>query len=148
MSIESYYPELNVRPDIPIMKEWVSALRSGRYDQATDVLRSAEDDCSFCCLGVVCDLYAHKGKGEWRDVGTFVVDGYIQESVLPMPIATLLFGTPLRCMESGLLPIYTRSQNAVTLSDLNDSGLTFGQIADLIEYFFIKPYEGASDGQS
>src|SRR6185503_10300407 len=34
--------------------KWLEALRSGRYQQATDVLRD-ESNC-FCCLGVLADI--------------------------------------------------------------------------------------------
>ncbi len=46
-----------------IADKWVEALESGDYKQARNVLH---DSNSFCCLGVLCDLY-HKetGKGEW-----------------------------------------------------------------------------------
>lgn len=45
-----------------IMKRWVRALRSGRYRQTTGKLRARNKagnaTNNFCCLGVLCDLYA------------------------------------------------------------------------------------------
>ena len=38
-----------------VKTQWLEALRSGSYQQGTGVLRDAEN--SFCCLGVLCDLY-------------------------------------------------------------------------------------------
>ena len=39
-----------------VKKMWVAALRSGEYEQCRKVLRNGEG--GFCCLGVLCDLYA------------------------------------------------------------------------------------------
>lgn len=38
-----------------IKAKWVAALRSGEYKQGHEHLRV---DDSYCCLGVLCDLYA------------------------------------------------------------------------------------------
>jgi hypothetical protein len=37
-------------------EEWAQALESGKYKQAHDQLRDPDRN-SFCCLGVLCDLY-------------------------------------------------------------------------------------------
>lgn len=37
-----------------IAKIWTEALRSGKYEQCTSVLRSTDN--KFCCLGVLCEL--------------------------------------------------------------------------------------------
>lgn len=43
----------------PVVKEmWTEALRSGKYEQGHNRLRSNE---SYCCLGVLCDLYDSRG---------------------------------------------------------------------------------------
>lgn len=42
-----------------IAKKWVRALRSGKYKQDVAALRT---DSGFCCLGVLCDLYAKEKK--------------------------------------------------------------------------------------
>jgi hypothetical protein len=54
------------------MKErWLKALRSGEYAQTRHVLHkvtaSPERGLSegYCCLGVLCDLVAKDGEGEW-----------------------------------------------------------------------------------
>ena len=53
-----------------IMKKWVKALRSGKYKQGRGTLCQVDKkgNESFCCLGVLCDLYnkdrkAKKKKG-------------------------------------------------------------------------------------
>ena len=41
-----------------IAKLWAEALRSGEYKQTREVLHSIDSGKeSFCCLGVLCDLY-------------------------------------------------------------------------------------------
>jgi hypothetical protein len=39
-----------------IAKMWIDALRSGEYTQGKFVLRNITQD-TWCCLGVLCDLY-------------------------------------------------------------------------------------------
>jgi hypothetical protein len=39
--------------DQQIKKQWVEALRSGKYKQGTGHLRTGDN---YCCLGVLCDL--------------------------------------------------------------------------------------------
>ena len=51
-----------------VKKMWVEALRSGEYKQGEHTLKN--DKGEFCCLGVLCDLYAKekKLKNPWREV--------------------------------------------------------------------------------
>ncbi len=42
-----------MNPDIKA--QWVAALRSGKYQQGDSALKA---DNKFCCLGVLCELYA------------------------------------------------------------------------------------------
>ena len=48
-----------------VMKKWIEALRSGEYRQGRRRLRQGD---RYCCLGVLCDLYAreHPNKTEWK----------------------------------------------------------------------------------
>jgi hypothetical protein len=34
-----------------VKTKWLEALRSGKYNQTTEVL---QNDCGYCCLGVLC----------------------------------------------------------------------------------------------
>jgi len=44
-----------------IKKEWVAALRSGKYKQGDTYLKNTTDGkTKFCCLGVACDLVGAK----------------------------------------------------------------------------------------
>lgn len=42
-----------------IKRDWVAALRSGKYKQGANLLRSTDD--KYCCLGVLCALAAKSG---------------------------------------------------------------------------------------
>ncbi len=46
-----------------VKKNWLAALRSGEYQQGKDYLHR---DGSFCCLGVLTDLYLKEHKLEWE----------------------------------------------------------------------------------
>src|SRR5690348_18296721 len=58
-----------------IKKKWVKALRSGEYKQGTSLLYNSANE-TYCCLGVLCDLYTKETKIEYRK------DGEIKE-ILP-----------------------------------------------------------------
>jgi len=49
-----------------IKTQWLSALRSGEYQQAHGTLRAADNGGTYyCCLGVLCDLHRKAGLGNW-----------------------------------------------------------------------------------
>lgn len=77
---------LDMNPEI--REQWCKALRSGEYTQAQNDLRIRKDGTnSYCCLGVLTDLYVKAGNPE-----TFQVDGFRanfnvwEESTLPEPV--------------------------------------------------------------
>ncbi len=115
-----------------IKTKWVAALRSGEYEQGIGKLRSNN---SYCCLGVLCDLY-HKetGIGEWvPDTGRddskrlmFLDHG----EALPEEVIAWA-GLP---EEDAMIPIRVHPDKCPrTLSSYNDSGTTFVAVADLID---------------
>jgi len=112
-----------------VKKKWVELLRSGKYSQGKSCLRNGN---SFCCLGVLCDLY-HKetNNGFWdKDDDTYRF--YISDSkeaksyaILPLTVqkwAGLDAGNPCFSCEPDDNCGY-----------LNDNGKNFLQIADMIE---------------
>lgn len=46
-----------------IKEKWVKALKSGKYKKAKNALRTNK---GYCCLGVLCDLYAKEKKQKWE----------------------------------------------------------------------------------
>jgi len=102
-----------------IKKKWIKALRSGKYEQGEERLKTGN---SFCCLGVLCDLSRKDGIGEWQGK---------------------IFKSKNSC-SSGELPDDVRLWAELGdedpfiggwdhLSRLNDNGWTFKAIASLIE---------------
>lgn len=108
-----------------VKKLWVEALESGAYTQTTGGLKG--NDNSFCCLGVLCDLYAKStGDGKWDDqVFTCHRMGgssYRETSYLPGPVqvwAGLEEDNP--CAGTHIL------------SKMNDDGYSFLSIARMID---------------
>jgi len=121
------------------VKEWVKALRSGKYAQAQDYLCEVDETdgtTAYCCLGVACDLfvnnywiqsridvqYTHDGEviycSDWS-IGEFKKSKNVDTTVFPAP----------EMMESmGLDFTYAKR-----LANLNDGGWSFKKIADKIE---------------
>lgn len=99
-----------------IKQAWTEALLSGNYDQTK--ARLYDGDNGFCCLGVLCDLYLKEKNLEWESKHTiFGQYEYLPESV--MKWAELDNDNP--------------KVNGEFLSELNDGGKPFSEIAKLIE---------------
>lgn len=124
-----------------LQKEWVKALRNGRYKQTIGVLCSK--DGSYCCLGVaarVCGIPKAKivGAGDLGD------RDYLEKAKVKLRLRD----------GSGRLerPHQTSPHNVYThLSALNDNAkLSFKEIADLIEKdpenVFLPPKKRAQKG--
>ena len=106
-----------------IKEKWLNALRSGEYSQTRGFLRTIE---GFCCLGVLCDLYAKETGTEWKDNYDFANSSFLGE------LATL----PEKVMKwSGLKEPNPYSENWGSLASLNDEGKEFTKIADVIEKY-------------
>lgn len=121
--------------DQKIKEKWIEALRSGNYQQGRQQLKTWDN--KFCCLGVLCDLYKKEKpdtsinwlRGDlphnveyWAEVnGTdFELTSYVRASA------------KLDHQERMVFP----KGSLVDLVTLNDDGLNFRQIADIIEEHF------------
>ena len=99
-----------------IKAQWLSALRSGDYQQGQGYLRQGDQ---YCCLGVLCDLYGKAVGPEW--------DEYDSGGVCAM-----------HCVDT-TLPIQVQkwadlmSPNPLDLAAMNDSGSAFEELANIIE---------------
>lgn len=106
-----------------IKRKWISALKSGKYGQTREKLKSKNG--TFCCLGVLCDIYAKEKNKKWHtnedDEKMMEMDdsdGSLPKSV--MKWAGLNSGNP--------------KINGHTLSEWNDQEeYKFKEIATLIE---------------
>lgn len=111
-----------------IKQKWLDALRSGQYEQTRGNLCNKH---GFCCLGVLCDLYAKETQTEW---GNESLDFRGLKAFLG-EYATL----PDEVMKwSGLKetnPTFKFDEDSchVSLACLNDDGDDFEKIAKVIE---------------
>lgn len=126
-----------------IKQRWVSALRSGEFEQGTDNLRKGN---KFCCLGVLCELAVEDGvigppELSWESTeiygyGKSEEQKYTNTGELPEAVAKW----------AGLVDEYTYDEfddqpipdvdpvaDGKPLSMWNDGGSTFAELADLIE---------------
>lgn len=147
-----------MRMNTEVKAKLLTALRSGEYSQTRHTLCSIEDGkSSFCCLGVATDIFLKEIGEEWvkyeewgNVIGYANSDKYLPEPVrewadmtasnpkiqihLPLMTETLYYDSGERndCIRAdwnGNLFYLDLS-----LAGLNDSGFTFEQIADVIEY--------------
>ena len=126
---KDYVPE-----PLPGRDEWLTALRSGEYKQGPGALRKRDGigGWEHCCLGVLCVLQKRSEvpSRDWADVTLFDgLSGSLQSS-----------NPAYAALDSrGHLPCGVFVQRAGTeerlmsLASCNDEGLTFADIADIIE---------------
>lgn len=101
---------------LEVRQKWMDALKSGKYAQGKDALRDGD---TFCCLGVLCDLYAKEHpETAWDDEDMFVyaedAEGARVSDIAPFVVANW----------AGV----TYAQMG-TLAEANDGGDTFETIA-------------------
>ncbi len=136
---------LKTKMNPEIKQKWVDALRSGKYEQGSEKLRSHQ---GYCCLGVLCDLYAQEQNVDWKFNGA-----YEEENTQPMDY--WYFDG-----ESEFLPESVREWAGFSLpnpqvrvdvtenddeddwlynddiANLNDTGYTFNELAKMIQEQF------------
>lgn len=109
---------------------WIEALLSGEYKQSQQHLQNED---GFCCLGVLCDVYAKSQSLEWGEHREYD-DGFC--SYNPFSFLGCDEFLPEVVMEwAGLEhedPIITHD-GPTTLSALNDYGHGFEKISELIK---------------
>ena len=109
-------------------KLWIEALRSGKYEQAVGVLESTSG--GFCCLGVACKVAEEHGvKVIYDELGT--IDGNhldyqraVQEwlGLINVDGFPSIDGSP-----------FNLAARYAALTAMNDNGVSFEEIADIIE---------------
>lgn len=116
--------------DKKIALKWAKALESGKYKQAKDALSSREkpkEKYGYCCLGVLCDIYAKEMKGgKWKpEYGAryFVIDGDDRNDA-DLPFA-------VQCW-AGMSSESGDRKEGSSLAQLNDTGTAFKDIAKII----------------
>lgn len=123
---------MRTQQQIEMMQQLIAALRSRTYQQGAMQLRT---ETGYCCLGVACDVYHRAtGRGMWQrgDFGgwLFLADGVDSRTYLP-PAVQQAFGfhsiNPYPDNKG------TRHDAEGPLSRLNDTRVSFSEIADLLE---------------
>ena len=124
--------------------KWVEALRSGKYQQGRGRLKNEKDQ--FCCLGVATDLFKRNlGKWDNKVHPQFIAkDELVSVSYLPTPIRDVLglgdkegnfrWEDVSQALKKKIWK-ETKGTEGVfgNLAELNDAGVSFKTIADLIE---------------
>lgn len=133
-----------------IKEKWLEALRSGEYNQTKGMLR---DDKGYDCLGVLCNIHSEEtGKGVWKRDGNLFYyislpemsgkclnlgDDVISWSeVDTSEVKITISPEHLLKLSEKYYKIYggNLSQDP-TLTELNDSGIPFEEIANIIEQY-------------
>lgn len=131
-----------------IKTKWVAALRGGEYKQARFALNT---DGGMCCLGVLCDLYRkeHPDGPDWNFRLPLETDsaipsvrreevGFFDEEMNVLPPSVEIWAE-VSSNNPTLHELATADRTSddfpTSLANLNDDGLTFPQIADVIEHF-------------
>ena len=125
---------MSTRMNSDIKAQWVTALRSGQYLQGTGRLRcSTPERDRYCCLGVLCELAVQASAippAEFPDESDFDSYAYAgSKSYLPLRVQDW----------SGLFNFsggYKVGRTQHFLSEDNDNGKTFDDIADIVEQCF------------
>lgn len=117
---------------------WVAALRSGKYRQQDN--GNLRDPEGFCCLGVACDIAQDLGALEIEyDIpsGLWYHGSEYETEFLPPEMKRWLGISATGVFEFGYpVPDRIEKHETLELTVLNDNwGLTFDQIADMIDYF-------------
>lgn len=98
-----------------LKQKWVTALRSGRYEQGQRLLRTVDD--RYCCLGVLVDVADPEG---WEPYGKW--HWLYKESDTSIDVESV-------GVLNGALTIEVMD----TLMTMNDTGDSFSEIATWIE---------------
>jgi hypothetical protein len=142
-----------VNPEVKA--KWLAALRSGEYRQGKHALNTGGPEGQFCCLGVLCEVALQEGLEGLERTQPFASEGDDDAAELhyngesgrlpyrvqvwadltdPNPSTSRTYAEVLPEQYSNPNSMYGKVK--ITLAELNDSGYTFQQIADVIERDF------------
>lgn len=122
-----------------VKEKWLAALRSGDYVQGTGTMRRIPDDGPdrFCCLGVLCEVAITEGVAVRREqvVGRYAYDGRV--GFLPDSVRDWagLDEDSVRIPSAAVSDIFPLSATDVNISGVNDRGVPFEDIANLLEIY-------------
>jgi hypothetical protein len=144
------------------IRDFVAALRSGKYRQLQGLLASVDSKGikSYCCEGVAFERYGEQlgyelrwsslsgnmtacwtgaNGGKYENISVAPAQFWQDMGMLIPGFNNLRFKLPenMECRDTG--------QKMPQYAELNDDGFTFEQIADLIEWQFLRDGGGESD---
>lgn len=130
-----------------VAKKWVSALRSGKYTQGKKALKykTKNNVTRHCCLGVLCELYNQdKKKKQQKPLSVKLAPAHAagelggdnkpysfagQATVLPDSVRKWAGMADA----IGEIANEDSDHDGSTLAELNDDGMSFKKIAEIIE---------------
>lgn len=118
-----------MKPEVKAL--WLEALRSGKYIQGIETLRKEilpSRILEHCCLGVLCDLHSKETGGVWEEgwKGKYT---YYGKDTFPPQCVIEWAGLQNQVFDTGDVRVFQHK----SLSNLNDEGKSFAEIADIIE---------------
>lgn len=108
-----------------IKEKWLTALRSGEYQQTKGVLQCGG---KYCCLGVLSDIYAKENDVQWQKGETDSVKCRLHHNTEVMPLEVIKWAGL-----SDMNPLVRVQGFDKPLAEINDEGMSFLEIADIIE---------------
>lgn len=135
---------LKTKMNPEVKQKWIDALRSGKYEQGSEKLRSQQ---GYCCLGVLCDLYAQEHETQWEfrgneETNLQLMDYWYfedQSEFLPDSVkewAGLPVGNPSVRVDVSEEDDENDWFYKDEIANLNDSGYTFNELSNVIEQQF------------
>jgi len=123
-----------------VKQKWIDALRSGKYEQGSEKLRTVS---GYCCLGVLCDLYAQEHNTEWEFRGNEETNlqpkdyWYFEDQSEFVPESVMDWAGFTENCPVVKIDVEEKDEDNwfyhEGLADLNDSGYTFNELSNLIE---------------
>ena len=134
---------LKTKMNPEVKQKWIDALRSGKYEQGSEKLRSQQ---GYCCLGVLCDLYSKEQNVDWdfrgdndyfqptdywyfEDQSEFLPDSVKEWAGLPVGNPSVRVDVTEEDDENDW---FYKDE----IANLNDSGYTFNELSNVIEQQF------------
>lgn len=116
--------------DPEFKKEWAGALRSGKYKQAQNRLKSIlpDGEIGYCCLGVAAILLRDNHEDLLSEHRVRVTEAY--NSLLVSELGMI---NPKSLTDGARAAIGLRWADQVDLFKMNDRDVPFSEIADYIE---------------
>ena len=127
--------------EVPVLKEWIKALRSGNYAQGKTRLHSESGGKhTYCCLGVLCELAVKEKVIPPPDSLAMEVDGktitvyyYGDDNYVDAKNICILPRKVRNWLTEGLRSGYFPTSVLINMNDRTENPQSFEQIADYLE---------------